>query len=95
MYYCGIDYHKKYSVVSVVDGSGQSVREARIEGNSRQGFEAFFRGLGGPAKAVVEACWNWSGLYELIEGMRNVQEVVLAHPYKTRLIADAQIKRPA
>jgi hypothetical protein len=40
----------------------------------------------------VEACWNWGLIYDELEELEQVEEVVLAHPYKTRLIADAQIK---
>lgn len=90
--YVGIDYHKKYSVLSAMDEQGHRVREARIDGNTPDGFESFFASLGGPAKAVLEACWNWGYLYDLLEGMEGIEELVLAHPYKTRVIADAQIK---
>lgn len=31
-------------------------------------------------------------LYELLEGLKEVEEGVLTHPLKTRLIAEAQIK---
>ena len=40
----------------------------------------------------MEACWNWGWLYDLLGQIDQVGEVVLAHPYKTRLIAEAQIK---
>jgi transposase len=40
----------------------------------------------------MEACWNWGWLYDLLVKIEQVDEVVLAHPYKTRLIAEAQIK---
>jgi transposase len=48
--------------------------------------------LEGPSKAVLEACWNWGLTHDLLEELEEVDEVVLAHPLKTRLIADAQIK---
>lgn len=92
MNFAGIDYHKRYSVASAVNERGELVREARIEGNTREGFEAFFRSLGGPCRVVVEACWNWGTLYDTLEGMEGVEEVVLSHPYKTRVIAEAQVK---
>jgi hypothetical protein len=31
MYYAGIDYHKRYSVVSIQDAQGQIVQEERVE----------------------------------------------------------------
>lgn len=92
MRYVGIDYHKKYSVASAMDEQGKKVSEMRIEGNTPEAFACFFATLGEPAKVVMEACWNWGYLYDLIEGMDGIEEVVLAHPYKTRVIAEAQIK---
>ena len=92
MNYVGVDLHKNYSVLCAVDEEGGRVREARIEGNAAAGFAQFFESLEGPSKAVLEACWNWGLTHDLIEEIESVEEVVLAHPLKTRLIADAQIK---
>jgi transposase len=92
MCYVGIDYHKRHSVCSATDARGQTLRERRINGNSAAGFAQFFAELGEPAKVVMEACWNWGCLYDLLGETPGVEEVVLAHPYKTRLIAEAQIK---
>ncbi len=92
MIYVGIDYHKRYSVVSAVDPNGQRRQEARIDGNSAAGFAQFFAGLGEPCQAVMEACWNWGYLYDLLQGMDGVETLRLAHPYKTRVIAEAQVK---
>src|SRR5438067_11341825 len=55
-------------------------------------FRSIFASLEGASKAVVEACWNWGLVHDELEEIEQVEEVVLAHPYKTRLIADAQIK---
>ena len=92
MNYIGVDIHKKYSVLCALDEGGRKLREARVEGNAWSGFAQFFAGLEGPSKAVVEACWNWGLIHDEIEEIEQVEEVVLAHPYKTRLITDAQIK---
>ena len=92
MRYVGIDYHKRYSVLCATDEHGQEVRERRIAGNSAAGFAQFFAELGEPSKVVMEACWNWGYLYDLLGEVPQITEVVLAHPYKTRLIAEVQIK---
>jgi transposase len=92
MRYVGIDYHKRYSVLSATDERGQTLKEGRIAGNTPAGFAQFFSELGEPSKVVMEACWNWGYLYDLLAEVPQVTEVVLAHPYKTRLIAEAQIK---
>lgn len=90
MNYIGIDIHKKYSVACVEDETGRVIKRARIEGNTAEGFRNC---LGGePAKTVIEACWNWGKVYDTLEEIEGIEEIVLAHPLKTRLIADAQIK---
>jgi len=92
MNYVGGDIHKRYSVLCALDESGRKVGEARVEGNAPSGFARFFASLDGPSKAVVEACWNWGLIHDELEELEQVEEVVVAHPHKTRLIADAQIK---
>ncbi len=95
MKYVGIDYHKRYSVVCATNERGGEIKQQRINGNTVAGFTRFFSELGEPAKVVVEACWNWGWLYDLLGQIDGIEEVVLAHPYKTRLIAEAQIKTDA
>ena len=90
--YVGIDYHKRYSVISAVDREGGRLLEARVNGNTPEGFRAIFGRLPGPAKVAVEACWNWGRIHDILEEMPEVEEIVLSHPYKTRIIAEAQIK---
>jgi transposase len=92
MNYVGIDIHKRYSVLAAQDEEGRKLKEARIEGNSAQAYARFFQSLEGPSRAVLEACWNWGLTHDVLEEIEEVEEVVLAHPLKTRLIADAQIK---
>ena len=92
MNYVGIDIHKRYSVLAAQDEAGRKLKEARIEGNSAEDYARFFQSLEGPSRAVLEACWNWGLTHDLLEEIEEVEEVVLAHPLKTRLIADAQIK---
>jgi transposase len=92
MNYVGIDIHKRYSVLCALDEQGRKLKEARIEGNTACGFAQFFGGLEGPSKAVLEASWNWGLTHDLLEEVEEIEEIVLAHPFKTRLIADAQIK---
>ena len=44
------------------------------------GFAQFFSELGEENKVVMEACWNWGWLYDLLGQIDGVGEVVLAHP---------------
>jgi transposase len=79
-------------VVSTQDAAGTRIREARIDENEPAAFAAYFKSLPEPSRVVVEACWNWGWLYDELGEIAEVDDVVLAHPFKTRLIADAQIK---
>lgn len=92
MLYTGIDYHKRYSVLCTVDAEGRRVQSARVDQNEPAAFAAYFQRLPGPSRTVVEACWNWGWLYDLLHELSGVERVVLSHPGKTRLIAEAQIK---
>ena len=92
MIYTGIDHHKRYSVACTLDAQGHKLHEARIDGNVPAAFAAYFKKLGAPSEVVIEACWNWGVLYDLLEDTAGVAKVVLSHPAKNRIIADAQIK---
>ena len=91
MQYYGIDIHKKYSTYTVVDERGQIMNQGRIDNN----VEAFRRVMNascsaGGSKAVIEATSNWYYIHDLLEGM--VDEVMVAHPMRTKAIAAARIK---
>jgi transposase len=88
MFYAGIDYCKRYSVATVVDGKGRVIRRGKLA-NRREIFEEFFSGLK-RVKAVIEAGRNYHVAAELTEGL--VTEIELAHPLKVRAIAEAKIK---
>ena len=92
MLYTAIDYHKRYSVACTMDATGARVKEARIDDNEPAAFAAYFQSLPDQSQVVMEACWNWGWLYDELGEISGVETVVLAHPFKTRLIADAQIK---
>lgn len=88
MNYTGIDYHKRYSVACTLDGQGRLMKQARIHHNAPEAFAAYFEALGGPSEAVIEACWNWATLYDVLEDTPGVAKVVLSNPAKNRIIAE-------
>ena len=92
MNYIGIDIHKRYSVCATQDEQGRKLGGARIEGNSAVAFAQYLGSFKGPCKVALEACWNWGTIYDRLEPLPQVEEVVVAHPLKTRLIGEAQIK---
>jgi len=93
MLFAGIDYHKRYSVVHVLDAAGATVKKGRIEPNGLGGFVGFFSCFpAGSVRAVFESSMNWGYLYDLLHEIEAVADVTLANPYKTRVIAEAKIK---
>lgn len=88
MHYVGVDYHKRYSYLVVKDGNGKVERRGTVD-NSKEELRAFLEPYR-PAKAVLEATRNWGLIYDWLEEV--VDDVVLAHPYKVRAIAEARIK---
>jgi hypothetical protein len=97
--FVGIDYHKRYSVISAVDGAGRRLLEARVNGNTPDGGRTTFKRLPGPAKVAVEACWNWGKLHDMLEELPEVEEIVLSPPLQGadhRRVADQdrQARRP-
>ncbi len=90
MDYYGIDIHKKYSAYTRVNEQGHIMAQGKITNN----IEEFKRILDYPAsskpKVVIEATANWYYIHDLIEDM--VEEVVIAHPLRTKAIASAKIK---
>jgi transposase len=91
MLYVGIDYHKRYSQVNAVDERGRRKAHVRLPNDFVQ-IQNFFLTLGEPCKAVLEAGWNWGVMYDWLERIENIHEIQLAHPYRTRAIAAAQVK---
>jgi transposase len=87
----GLDLHKRYSQLEVVDEAGLRRAGGRLP-NEREQLEGFLRSLGEPCRVVLEAGWNWGSMYDWLEGIENVVEVQLAHPYGVRAIAAAQVK---
>lgn len=92
MYYAGIDYHKRYSVVSIQDEAGAIVVERRVEHNDPFAFSQSMQGLAGGVRVVYECGLNWSWLYEVLERIEQIESITVANPHKVRLIAEAQIK---
>ena len=54
MLYTGIDYHKRYSVVSTMDATGARGRKARIDENEPAAFAVYFQHLPEPSHVVME-----------------------------------------
>jgi transposase len=87
MEFIGLDIHRHYTQAARMDELGTLLEERRL-GNDD--LPAYLATLAGPAKVALEATSNWYHVYELVEPW--AAEVVLGHPLKTRVIAEAKIK---
>lgn len=88
MRYVGMDYHKRYSQVTVMESQGKVVDRVKMA-NDPEVLKKYFRGIG-PCEVALEAGRNWGMMYDILEEI--VEEVHLAHPLKVRAIAEARIK---
>jgi transposase len=89
MEYVGVDYHKQYSYLAIMDERGKVIKQGRVV-NDPAKLRQF---LGAPEverKAVLEAGRNWTVMHDWLE--EEVKEVWLAHPKKVKAIAEAKIK---
>jgi transposase len=91
-YHIGIDAHKRFSQVHVLADDGSTAWKGRIENNDPAAFEGLVRMLGGRCKVVFEASMNWHILHDALSAIDGIEEVIMAHPLKVRIICDAQLK---
>ena len=91
-YFMGIDQHKKYSQLTVVDEIGEVVEEKRLLHADKEGMLNYFKSFSpDETKVTLEATGSWYWLVDLLDEA-NLHNKILAHPYKTRIIADSKIK---
>ena len=91
LYNIGIDQHKHYSMVGVMDQAGNKLMVQKLYHNDKEAIKEFFRQFPSTsARIALEATGFWYWLYDLLESLG--LEVKLVHPLKVRLIAENRIK---
>lgn len=86
--YIGIDIHKEFSQVCVLDSIGNIVEECRVNSDTEP-YMQFFRRYTG-SLAVMESTGFWEYLYDALVSCG--LNVVLSNPMKTKAIAEAKLK---
>jgi hypothetical protein len=93
--FVGMDLHKSYLQVAVLDGKGRVVKNSRIHIDLSKVGRFFDRiggsGDNGDVKVVMESSCVWYNIYEYLSEERQL-DVSLSNPFKTRAIASAKIK---
>lgn len=91
-YFMGIDQHKKYSQLTVVDEIGEVIEEKRLFHCDKQAMLNYFKSfVPDETKVTLEATGSWYWLVDLLDEA-HLHNRILAHPYKTRIIAESKIK---
>ena len=89
MYFIGIDQHKQYSHMTVLDETGREIKAGRVL-NLRGEIGSFLEGIVPDAQGVVEAGRSCYVVPDILKEMG--VEVIIAHPYQVKAIAKARIK---
>jgi transposase len=88
MNYMGIDHHKQYSHITLLDERGEVLKSGRVA-NFRLELEDFLYGIK-EVKAVIEAGRSSYTMVDVLDNMGI--ETTVAHPKEVRAIAKAKVK---
>ncbi|HET7325632.1 MAG TPA: IS110 family transposase [Halococcus sp.] len=83
--YLGIDIHKRYAQVAVMDENGEIEREVRVENANLDELAQEYAG----SEAAIEAT---SSYYHVYDTLSEYLDVAVADPAKVKLIADSDRK---
>jgi len=89
MHYMGIDHHKQYSHITVLDERGEVIKADRV-GNTRREVRVFLLDLGGKVEGVIGAGYSHYTMMDLMES--EGVSMKIAHPEQVKAIAKAKIK---
>lgn len=89
--YVGIDLHKHYMQVAVLNGDGNLTEETRINNNAdHHSLRRFLDRVPMHTRFVLESSSVWYGVYSHIRGTG--YDIILSNPRETKAIAHAKIK---
>jgi transposase len=89
--YIGMDLHKNFLQIAMMDNNGKVLKNSKIENNHKQ-ISNFFRHVKPEnTKVVIESSSVWYDTYRYLSEEKNL-DVILSNPIKTKAIASAKIK---
>ncbi len=89
--FIGIDFHKRYSVFCAIDSADRVLDKGRIDHSTPELFIHLIQ-RHPRCRVVFETTMNWAWLYELLEPHLAQKDIILADAFKTRIIAESQVK---
>ena len=90
MYSIGIDAHKRYSQITIMQENGKIINRCKVNNDRKSIKRALSPYAQDGSKAVLESGWNWGLLYDMVSD--GDLEVKVAHPLKVKAIAEDKIK---
>ena len=88
MNYMGIDHHKQYSHITLMEDVGEVIKSGKVA-NYRSELEKYLAGIR-DVEAVVEAGRSSYTMVDLLDDMGI--DVIIAHPKEVKAITKAKIK---
>jgi transposase len=85
----GVDIHKKYSQVAILNEQGELQANIKMP-NEKQLFSDMLSEFKEPCQAVIESSYSWGTMYDLLTNLG--VDVTVAHSLKVKAIASAKIK---
>ena len=87
--FVGMDLHKNYLQIAVMNNEGRVLRNSKIDNNLKQ-ISGFFDDIDDKAHVVMESSSVYN-IYRYLSEERSFN-LILSNPVKTRAIASAKIK---
>ena len=88
MLYTGLDLHKSFSYITIMNDRGEVIGQKRLPSNGE--ILNFLKGFEDSMEVAIEATPSWYWLYDCLED--EGFKVNLSHPLKTKAIVYAKVK---
>ena len=88
MLYTGLDLHKSFSYITIMNDRGEVIGQKKLPSNGE--ILNFLKGFEDSMEVAIEATPSWYWLYDCLED--EGFEVKLSHPLRTKAIASAKVK---
>jgi len=88
MLYTGLDLHKSFSYITIMNDRGEVIGQKKLPSNGE--ILNFLKGFEDSMEVAIEATPSWYWLYDCLED--EGFEVKLSHPLRTKAIAYAKVK---
>jgi len=89
--YVGIDLHKKFLQVAVMDNDGKILQNKKVD-NTHESIKKHFADISLYASIVMESSSVWYDTYRFLTDTLGYNKVILSNPYLTKAIAASKKK---